>query len=77
MNILRWKKLAQIFHDSPLSGIRVLYFFYNKLNKLQIKLLWVFFNIDIVLGSIKNKKFLRLSDPLSEITVKGDWPLLF
>ena len=57
-------KLAKSFHDSPLSGRRVLYFFYNKLNKLQIKLLWVFVNIDIVLGSIKNKMFLQLSDPL-------------
>ena len=40
---------------------------YNILNKHQIKLLWVFFNIDIVLESKKKKekkKFLRLSDPL-------------
>ena len=40
-------------------------FFYNKLNKFQIKLLWVFLNIDIVLGSIKNKKLFQLYDPLS------------
>ena len=39
-------------------------FIYNKLNKLQIKLLWVFINCNKVLGSIKNKKFLNLSDPL-------------
>ena len=40
-------------------------FIYNKLNKLQIKLLWVFTNYNKMLGSIKNKKFLNLSDPLS------------
>ena len=40
---------------------------YNILNKHQIKLLWVFFNIDIVLESKKKKKFLRLSDPLTFI----------
>ena len=39
--------------------------FYNKLNKFQIKLLWIFINIDIVLVSIKNKIFLQLSDPLT------------
>ena len=39
--------------------------FYKKLNKLQIKLLWVFVNIDIVLGSIKDKMLLQLSDPLN------------
>merc|ERR1712121_273755 len=40
-------------------------FIYNKLNKLQIKLLWVFTNYNKKLGSIKNKKFLNFSDPLS------------
>ena len=60
--------LAKIFHESPLFGR----FFYNKLNNLQIKLLWVFFNIDIVLESIKNKKFLRLSAPLNDLSsIKG------
>ena len=49
--------LPTIFKKSPL-------FIYNKLNKLQIKLLWVFTNYNKVLGSIKNKKFLNLSDPL-------------
>ena len=34
------------------------------MNKLQIKLLWVFTNYNKMLGSIKNKKFLNLSDPL-------------
>ena len=43
-------------------------FFYNKLNKLQIKLLWVFINSDKVLGSIKNKKFLNLSGPLNVLS---------
>ena len=37
---------------------------YNILNKHQIKLLWVFFNIDIVLGSIKNKNYLSLANLL-------------
>ena len=46
-----------IFKKCPL-------FIYNKLNKLQIKLLWVFINYNKVLGSNKNKKFLNLSDPL-------------
>ena len=50
--------LTTIFKKWPL-------FIYNKLNKLQIKLLWVFINSSKVLGSIKNKKFLNLSDPLS------------
>ena len=50
-------------------------FIYNKLNKLQIKLLWVFLNYNKVLGSIKNKKFLNLSDPLTIFYV-NDFPLL-
>merc|ERR1712121_318202 len=50
--------LTTIFKKCPL-------FINNKLNKLQIKLLWVFINYNKVLGSIKNKKFLNLFDPLS------------
>ena len=49
--------LTTIFKKCPL-------FIYKKLNKLQIKLLWVFINYNKVLGSIKNKKFLNLSNPL-------------
>ena len=51
-------RVPTIFNKCPL-------FIYNKLNKLQIKLLWVFINYNNVLGSIKNKKFLNLSDPLT------------
>ena len=39
------------------------FIFYNKFNKLQIKILWVFINYNKVLGSIKNKKFLNFSRP--------------
>ena len=42
-------------------------FFYNKLNKLQMKLLWAFTNYNKVLGSIKNEKFLNLSVPLRAV----------
>ena len=48
---------------------------YSKLNKLQIKLLWVFINSNKVLGSMKNKKILNLSDPL--ISGKTNKSLLY
>ena len=51
-------RVPTIFKKYPL-------FIYNELNKLQIKLLWVFINFNKVLGSIRNKKFLNLSDPLN------------
>ena len=58
--------LPLIFKKYPL-------FIYNKLNKHQIKLLCVFINYNKVLGSIKNKKFLNLSDPLRNFN--GQWIL--
>ena len=70
VNLFRWTQLAKIFHESPLTGRRLVYFFYNKLNKLQIKLLWVFINYNKVLGSIRNRKFLNLSDPLNDFFIE-------
>ena len=62
VGILAW--VPTIFKKCPL-------FISNKLNKLQIKLLWVFTNYNKVLGSIKNKKFLKLSDPLTLYIIYG------
>ena len=62
-----WKKKGTNSGDFswvPTNFEKCLLFIYNKLNKLQIKLLWVFINSKKVLGSIKNKKFQNLSDPL-------------
>ena len=58
------EKIEGTLPGTPLIFKKCPLFIYNKLNKLQIKLLWVFINYNKVLGSIKNKKFLNLSDPL-------------
>ena len=62
VNYSRWTQVEWILQGVPTNWEMASLFFYNKLNKLQIKLLWVFINSDKVLGSIKNKKFVEVSN---------------
>ena len=50
---------------SPLYFEEVHYICYNNLNKLQIILLYVLFNIAILLGDIRNIFFFNFIKPLN------------